>query len=349
MNMNNLVGFYLHRPMTPQPDFDVLYRRVSFDEYNDRKLNNEIKYRQYASKVYNSPDNIRRLIISDSNILVQYYRPIKGLENKGTIFSYATSLAKCAERKKIFAASGCNGYRSMQKVAQKHGINLEEWKGFGLKSLVYPWVAQNIEEIYFDYTILSCIDGERTLEDYSEIMMDDKNAVIKQLFKTACNVDDESITVKFPRLRVVGCILNLSEKIDEIKEYMYETRNEYCVPTIIEKIQGESVVVYGAFALNSMGNKFSCKENLYLYDRECLSDLESLITSQFDKRKTEKQNNVKSNKINSSLICMLEHLNRVCGQKTTLNLIKSVYENTDAIKNCTEEEKEYINNCLKTR
>ena len=347
-NLNKILEYYVHRPITTAGD--VLYRRIdnSIDEA-DRSVKDEKIYNEEVQKKYNSPDNIRRLVFTEKRIIVQYFKNVIGAETLGTIRNTAISEFEDIDmntRRNLFIASKLKGYSGMLNMARSKGIEVEQISGSGLKALVRPWVTQNIEEIYFDWLALTGVySGNNTLEAYgSSTSIADRNEVIKSLVFEALEVDDmQSLRERFPRLRIVGCILNLEEFQSEILDVMKETKDTINSKCILEAIKGENVKVWGAFASYgvNVSIKYSCKDGLYSFDKEVLKEyFEQQVKAVIDSRdeKTEDVQIIKN--ADSEVIRTLERVKEVYGTETLKKLIKAEY--AKGYKGLNNEEARYI-------
>lgn len=337
-NLNKVIEYYIHRPVTTAGD--VLYKRLDSGVGEvDRKVNDEALYTEEIKKKYNSPDNIRRVLMTESRVVTQYFRPVVGAETLGTIRDnkIENMFAKDNEveiRRKVFASSHYTGYAGMAKLAQQKGIKLETVQGSGLKALVRPWVAQNVEEIYFDWLYLTGIyNGNNTLETFgTSININERNNTLAKFICDALEVNDiGELRERFPRLRAVACILNLDSMLDRFVDVMREDKDALDGEVLISTLKSSDLILWGYFSVygNTMSYKYSCKDGVYTYDAEILKGyFESKIAERREKIGIDQRDEAESKDLfDSEEVKDIERVKDVYGAGVVNNLVKAVYMN----------------------
>lgn len=222
INLDKLIEGAVHGPRV---DNFVLYGKVP--EYkaateHDKAEMNSVKFIKASEQTYNSPNNIRRVFITHGSVSVQYYSPyiLKGKANSSNWKTKSIrdlGLKEAAEASIMMEANRTQNI--MQQVLEgKQNIQLT---GNGLKWIVRPWVCSNIEELYFDYTLLATENNKQTINGITDAIFKlvsnqpcmDKSIIPYEIFKAATGVTDDTLKEKFPRLRMIALISNLDDII----------------------------------------------------------------------------------------------------------------------------------------
>lgn len=143
LNLDTLVSSALH---------SHLYLKVDGTEASNAKYVNNIERR---NGVYTSPRNIRKIFIKETGIDIVYYRPIAG---KGGNLSETINYSE--ENKKLLQAAYEDFLNQFRGNIRTREINVS---GTGLAALVKDFSLSNLEELYFDWTLLL---GNRSLFNY---------------------------------------------------------------------------------------------------------------------------------------------------------------------------------------
>ena len=162
-------------------------------------------------------------------------------------------------------------------------------KGTGLKALSKPWVTSNIEEVYFDWTLLMSETYRNAgigCDELLDRLQSGKRGYIKsgiplKMFNIANTEGVNNIRTRYPRLRCIGLISNLSYILskdfdrgktgidsleDSIKLWSKMDRN-------IELIkQSNSLIVMNELDdIKGYNINFSIRDGIYKFDKEVLN------------------------------------------------------------------------------
>ena len=284
INLDTVVWNRVHYPLV---DGKPLFRRVDggIDTVYGMSSSVSAKWEQMTNECYNSPDNVRKVIITSEYILVEYYRPFGGTK---------APLNKLLFNKMSMAKYGIDNLIQSSLADRRRVDSLVQVSGTGLGGLIKPWVCSNIEEIYFDHSILispevSAVCGniiEKIGADISnttllDIALKVRNIpvqAVEQIFKYSCLKGVESVRDRFPRLKAVGYV----DGLHGIYEAYYRDRkrvsaidaissNLYTDTFIHEYAKDKRASVWRLTDIPNMNDKFSIKENIYIYDNEILS------------------------------------------------------------------------------
>lgn len=160
-----------------------------------------------SKKTYSSPHNVRMVCIAHDCVYMELYKPVKGSSN--------ASLSR-------------KGSMSVDMAVPMSRMSIGDKdcrvKKTGIGALVHPWVLSNLEEVYWDWSIFLSEDimnmgyGDLCTKYVMQIQQGNVNAGIQlKIFKDICckGID---ITKRFPRLRAVGYIGNLSEVLKQYRQ-----------------------------------------------------------------------------------------------------------------------------------
>lgn len=241
ISISTVTGKYIHWPRTR--DDLVLYTRTEHasddeDSYNLSKRQNSDYYKANCDKSFNSATNIKRIWFTHSRVIVEYHtNPIINKNSGAAIVSHnivedGKSLYQIAEEiamydENIHRYQGEKAINSMATKPTEYRINGK----FNICSS--PYVCSNIEEIYFDWSILM---SEDVLPYFANILGVSSQAELAYKFnqgnggdlgKSASDamirmfVDHNSggaknIANRFPRLREIAMISNLDNIVNEL-------------------------------------------------------------------------------------------------------------------------------------
>lgn len=223
LNFDKVVEDAVHGP---KADGFVLYGKVpeykASTELDKAELKSE-KYRKASETTYNSPTNIRRVFITHSRIDIQYYVPyiIKGKPNST---NWKTKNISSLNIKEIAEASLMNEINKAGDITQQLGQNNEHiLTGNGLKAIFRPWVCSNIEEIYFDYTLLATDQNKNGIDGIIGVIQKivsgqasmEKSDLPYRIFRVIAGVTNkENLRERFPRLKTIAMISNLNSILE---------------------------------------------------------------------------------------------------------------------------------------
>lgn len=271
INLDKVVSSALHVPTFKNVP---LYTRVDNANAGEKATGFETKTPEWvdkSKKLYSSPDNIRRLFITYNQIHVELYCPVQGSSNRS-----------------LTRSKPSNGISMIDVVnSVVNGDNEYTVRGSGFKALVSPWVCSNIEEIYFDWTLLLSrefnrmgsfsllnrfyneLKGSTTIED---------GRIFGEIFKQVCLEGNQEIIERFPRLKTICYI----ERLDELYNMTPKNRGTrslismnaawYTNETVVRSIKDPNCVValYKVLGIPNLNTKYSLKDGIYLFDREVL-------------------------------------------------------------------------------
>ena len=227
----------IHQPRTNSGY--ALYTRVANsdqnDEYNDyvRKAEQDSEYISKSQKNYNSPENIRRIFLTGKGVAVHYYvDPIISGSSCGKCAKYSTMYLDTEESNLLQVAEKIAYYDMnysqyvMSKAIDKNAkepIRYDIDGTFNFAS--HPYTLNNIEEIYFDWTILlsneilplvANIFGVQSQIQLAQKMLSGTQSSYMEcnqlvnLFTQASMGGSKNIEKRFPRLRTIAMISNLA-------------------------------------------------------------------------------------------------------------------------------------------
>ena len=225
-NLDNIIGKCVHRPIASNdPDKYPLYKRNdgAFDEVGGKQTSRSDAWKVAVEKHYSSPNNIRRIFITREGVYVHFFRPFSGAKDSTT-------------REAFYKYSSVNDKFNPIEL-YKAGDNRSAYK-FGLGCLRDRWVCSNIEEIYFDWTLLLSRDlislglgnliADWTKGGNGKILPGD---VIWAIFSRSCLKNGENISRIFPRLKVICYVNELNILYNAVKRKPgEESAQDLCTP-----------------------------------------------------------------------------------------------------------------------
>lgn len=284
----------------PKVDGIPMYSRLdgNQEESFNKSINKSVKWEKASKTTYTSPTNIKRVFISSTKIVIQTYKPaiIKGVaDSKGTWRE--VSLAGDNNISEIIIKA-LNYNQDLSKYYMEKQINKEAkepdkviLKGTGLGAISNPWVLSNIEEIYFDWTLLAT-ENNRNLgigcNELLEQYIKGKRGYISgevalNMFLRANSANIKDIRNRFPRLRVVGLISELSKILDakhdkgrvDLSNLEESIKLWVESETNIELIkQSKSMIMINKLDkdIPKYNTKFSLRDGIYKFDRDILKN-----------------------------------------------------------------------------
>lgn len=297
-SLDSIVGKCLHRPITSgDPDRLPLYKRNDgvFDETSNVKQTRSDAWMNAVNTNYSSPNNVRRLFITYKGVYVHYFRPMVGDKSRETekFYSYK-DLYKDSNR----------GFEP-EKILLRQDMQSEVTK-FGLGALRGQWTCSNIEEIYFDWTVLLSSDlGRLGLGSAinSMVLMNGKTGqggvkqgdILWNIFSNACLTSGENVQKTFPRLRTICYIDKLDQIYAGIKRKPGEESAEDLARTWIQPYLGQLgrmnnlyIMLYKVPNVSSLNAKYITR-NFYCFDDEVLTPYFETLKSKITKYIAEKR------------------------------------------------------------
>lgn len=260
------------------------------------------RFVKLSANTFNSPTNIRRVFLASDKVGVQYLLPyIKNgqkVQSKYQVRSITDSSAP-----DILKGAAMSLFMNLQGNVES--INRDRVSGSGFGALHKRWVCSNVEEIFFDYTpLLSDINREKSqgvLQVYTEIMSG-KNCLVNgdfplELLMSSMGLDITSLMLKFPRLKRVGLIQNLSKIIDNNKfgdasrVNLAGLRASWVNQDIIAKLGGVNIITNVARYIKDYNEKtgksvpeptitITCRSGIYMFDKLYLEKLRIAINKE---------------------------------------------------------------------
>ena len=237
LSLSSLINSNMHKPKT-KTGF-TLYPKVA--GYNgaveagdiSTKAEADPVYRTQITKNYNSPTNIKRLFITTKHITVEYHAgPVIG----------GTSGNRWTQSETRDTESGLNLYEIAEKIAtyedDTHKYMMEKAINKGAVAPTqysitgsfnvgsHPYACSNIEEIYFDWSVLLSSDVAPYFSDLlhgatpAQIAMKfanfnanfvEENNMPINLFAAQSAGGSKDLRKKYPRLREITFISNLED------------------------------------------------------------------------------------------------------------------------------------------
>lgn len=353
INLENIIWNRVHSPLV---DGKPLYLRS--DGGTDDGVSRTPKWENTAAKTYNSPNNIRRVFITSKYILVNYYQPIVGQKT----LSNKVSLEKF-------------GIDSLIETSISTGTplnNLAIYTGNGLSAIYKPWVCSNIEEIYFDHTILLSSDITTICADImTKLNIDPTNytmldvalkagtiplEAVKEIFKAGCLKNTNDLRDRFPRLKAVGYVQNLALVVAEASRLNTPGKKSlldimltswYDNELVKKLVEQRQATILKMDDVPKLNNKFSLRSGIYTYDDTILKRYFTAAIKVIDeeayKIKSERLRLEKQKSDFESEIAALEHSNSKSELEITLDkinnpdIIQSIIDIT--FRRCTANEK----------
>lgn len=306
ISLNSLYKKAMHRPSTK--DGFTLYTKT--EGYNgtmegESSADKSEDYKRMSSIHYNSPTNIRKVFITGKGITVQYYTPFISTKQvpRWNHVALEKDLFKIAEKKLTY-----NDDKNMyeySKIANEKVSEPIKYKvaGNGIGIFANPWVCNNIEEIYFDWTMLISDDVGpyfqefATREWYTNFItgqygpqeIQNYNA-LKAFFMQFNSGGIRELRRRFPRLKVIAMISKLEDvlnhpsmqKVDlEFSSLEESTKTWYAVNRELVAASGSVVLHIGLEQdLEKPNKNFTVKSNQYKFDYD---KLDSVIKSYLTK------------------------------------------------------------------
>lgn len=299
LNINSMCKLGFNAPIV---DGCPLYKNVegyrgedSLDKYKmSEKIAKNLKVR------FNSPDNVRRIFVSYKKIVVEFYKPIYG--ERSNSLTREIVWARNSKSK--------NGKHIMVKVDMQEvimeitGMRREDsnkpkytMTGNPFKCLLSPYVLQNIEEIYFDAsmlissTVMNSGLGENVLKLLNNKDTDYKDRGDVQLLFNQLTLNGKDVRKQFPRLKAIGYISNLGDIYDSVQrksgiDSLEDIRGSWLDNAIIEreiKNPQTNIKIYKIPNVPALNTEFSVKDGIYEFDRIVLDSYRDSIKQRIER------------------------------------------------------------------
>ena len=309
-NIDNIIAKAVHGPKV---DDIPLYARLDGDQeqgFNKTAGNKSEKWEKACLSSYTSPNNVRKVFISGDKVVVQLYKPviIKGKPDSRGCWREFTIPKEDSLRDNAIKSLTYQQRRSKYFMEQQINPNAKEpdlirIRGTGLGALSSPWVCSNIEEVYFDWTLLASekyrnagIGCEELLQEYlkgKRGFMQHGLPLDMFLHANMGNVQD--LRSRYPRLRVVGLISELGKILelpfdrgktgldsleDSVKLWVKSDVNV----ELLKKSNSLIVVTQVNEDIPLYNPKFALRDGIYKYDEEVLREYFSGYARRVDAR-----------------------------------------------------------------
>ena len=314
VNMNAAINKAMHRPITKNGEY-TLYTKFndssSAESAQMTEAEKDAEFMQKSKVNFNSPTNIRRVFVTNKKVYVHYYCPyivnntptgkytsevelVPVPKNKGT------SIYEIAESMTIFNEYNANFKSGMGRAAStifaEEGRSIYKVSGTMVNILSSNYACNNIEELYFDWTLLLSNDLEAYLPDSHRITARrdilnnwvNSNGFRKNydnfMIDLICQIlnlrSKEEVIKKFPRLKAVGIISNLEAVMSNPavinSQGLLKTKNDTktWLESNAELIQrSNSIVQISIIDQSSKPNyNFKVKDQQYKFDHDYLKD-----------------------------------------------------------------------------
>lgn len=256
VNLDNLIQSRVHQPRV---DGIPIYARVdgTAEMGEGRVAVKSPKWENAVRKSQNSPDNVRRVFITYKGVYVHYYKPISGTKS--------ASLKVEKELKEV----------NLLEVKQhlENNTGLFHVKGTGISALVKPWVCSNIEEVYFDWSVLLSDDIRGMFGNIHPNQVSIE--FVQALFNEICLRGTKDVSKRFPRLRAVGYVMNLDSMYHNIQDKPgAESLDDMKIPWGVNELMKSEIqnkrAVLWTTDVASLNKEYSIKPNIYTYDATVL-------------------------------------------------------------------------------
>ena len=284
----------------PKIDGIPLYSRIDGSQESgfSAQTNKSEKWEIASKNTFTSPTNIRKVFITGNKIVVNLYKPaiIKGKpDTQGCWREFAltgdNNLRECAMKQLNYSQDSSRHFMEKQVNPKAEAPDKVTLKGSGLGSISRPWVLSNIEEVYFDYSILasethrnSGLGCEELLRAYFEgkrgyIQSD----IILEMFLRANSADKISLRNRFPRLKCVGLISELSTilsvahdkgkpGLDSIEDSIILWSKRETNIALIKQSNSLMSMAELKEDIQIYNTNFAIRDGIYRFDRDVLKD-----------------------------------------------------------------------------
>lgn len=298
-NLNQIIKKAMHRPISS--DGFVLYPHIpgyNGSELGETQAEQSEIFKNTSVNNYNSPTNIRKVFITGSKVIVQYYSALVSKGAQTTPKWHVTEFPSDDNLFKVANEIFTYGRRYNEYMGEKSiNANAKEpdnytVEGNGIGVIANPWVCNNIEEIYFDWTMLISSDVAPyfsnicTPEMYTSFItkstqaQETASSQIIDFFSAFNSGGIKDLRKRYPRLRLIAMISNLEDvlghpsmvKVDQsfsdleaAKQTWYEVNRELIGAS-------GSLVLLGDLrnGLPKLNKEFIIKDNTYKFDYEKL-------------------------------------------------------------------------------
>lgn len=302
INLDTYCSKALHRPSL---DGDPLYARL-----NEVSSDKSEKWIKASASTYSSPNNIRKVFIHSKGVLVQLYKSaiVRGEADKAgcwrsTSFPDASDLLTLVNKNLSYNQNMSKYFMEKHVNPNAKAPDKVTIRGTGLSALSTPYVCSNIEEVYFDCSILASeaflnahIGAGELLESY----INGKRGLVQSnlptdMFFLANNGNIKDLRTRYPRLRCIGLISELSSILNQ----KYDAGELLSDVSDSEKLwvkrdsnvelikQSNSLVIMNDLHsdISMLNTTFAVRDGLYKFDAEVLKQYFDKYTAEVSKYK----------------------------------------------------------------
>lgn len=301
-NLDNIMSTTVHRPISlKDSDMRPLYVRSDLNyvtEGNnlDRDSVRTKAWIEASKSNYSSPNNIRRIFITYNGVIEHLYRP------------YAGDTAKLTER--LFRYTDVNPeYKPVDILktilsTESLRILMDVYKS-GLGFLNKEWSCSNLEEVYFDWTLLLSRDALDCLgvsKIYKALNYKDSrvNNILFDYIKNKLLPDMTNSNLKdiYPRLKYVGYIQDLYKLVSEVKRKTGEETAEslskaWCMSQTVKAHRSSGTSLFSIYQIPNVpkyNTKFSTR-SYYKFDSEILQSYFDRLEAKILKERQSEEGN----------------------------------------------------------
>lgn len=253
----------------------------------DRDLLNNNDYKKNMHKYMNSPTNVRRIWITCDRIVVEYFAApiVNGAANNLIISRHVDGFKKIArefvEYKQLGTAAAA--------MSRREKIDIT---GTISQAITYPYVCNNLEEIYFDWSALISNDIIPIVGGMNGNWLNMVNTYMNKQSITGKLSGNEALAVflgnntnksEYPRLKTIGFISNLADINIAYNADTFSLKNPkinsdtpwILNPEVQERLNQSGMdywVTFNASAIkdNSNLDSFKIKTSQYVFDEQYL-------------------------------------------------------------------------------
>lgn len=325
-SLNSMIKTALHRPLSKDgyPLYATVAGYKSTGGNGDTEASKSDIWKKQSTVSYNSPTNIRKVFITGAGVTVQYYGAPIINKNSGdrwkttrypgkNLFDIASEIIQYQDKRNKYL---------MSKNIDPNAVEPDEYilTGNALGVLSNPYTCNNVEEVYFDWTILFSDDVKQYLPSISlpEAIMSfamkttgpqeiPSNEIVN-FFGNCTSGGVKDLRKRYPRLRYIGFISNLQEVLDhpnhKVVDRGFDSIEEsaktwYEVNRDLIAASGSYVLIGKTDNLPKVVTDFTVKNTQYKYDQDKLKILiDQYLTKvkDYNRSKTYGSNNSSSSK-----------------------------------------------------
>lgn len=320
ISLSNVINNNMHKPKTKSGY--TLYPKVAgykgSIEASDMvtKAEEDPIYKSQSVNNYNSPTNIKRLFITAKHVTVEYHTgPVIGGKSgnrwmQSSTSDSATGLSLYDIAEKIATYENDMHKHMMDKAINKNAVAPTQYVISGTFNIgSYPYACSNIEEIYFDWSVLLSSEVAPYFNELlrgatpAQIAMKfvnfnanfvEEHAMPINLFAAQSAGGSKDLRKKYPRLREITFISNLEELTSSgaTVGFMKTLEDEHTGGAYKTWFELNEKVIRNSNTCTIRGNMtnqvenpkkdFIVKSNMYVFD---FDKLEAYVKSYEDKIK----------------------------------------------------------------